>query len=265
MRIHRSRPGKHFTQIANAVLRDDRLSYAARGVLCELLSRPDGWDVNADALAAEAQAKRAKCGEGRRPMRGIFAELTAAGYLTRTRYRSADGRVVTELHLYDQPQGPGCTDVPPPGMPEPPAVSPVSPVGTDVPPTDVPPSGTSNRTRSTNTEHGREDLASRRARAKREREKSRTIDDVIEATRAAAIDAYGGTDCAEVSDDEWLGLYCTHKGSTEVHDVRAYMGKIFGDAPYLDTFLANSEPVCVACAHWESQCRCAVSPGQPAA
>lgn len=111
--------------------------------------------------------------------------------------------------------------------------------------------------------NGRKDMVSRRARAKRERVSARTIDEVIEATRDAAVEAYGTADVAEVSDDEWLGLYFTHKGKAEVHDVRAYMGKIFGDAPYLDTFLANSEPVCVTCVKWESDCQCASSLGQP--
>jgi hypothetical protein len=33
-------------------------------------------------------------------------------------------------------------------------------------------------------------------------------------------------------------------------------GKIFGDAPYIDTFLSNSEPACKRCQRWESNCAC---------
>ena len=59
MRIRRSRLAADFVQIPNGTVRDSRLSYMARGILAELLSRPDGWEATADELwrlAAEARA-----------------------------------------------------------------------------------------------------------------------------------------------------------------------------------------------------------------
>ena len=101
MRIHRSRPEKRFTTIPDETLRDERLSYAARGVLAELLSRPDDWRTNADAVAARAQRERGRRGEGRDPMRAAFAELAAAGYLFRITCRDPRGRCATVVHVFD--------------------------------------------------------------------------------------------------------------------------------------------------------------------
>lgn len=113
--IRRSKPAGNFTILPNELLRDDRLSYCARGVLGELLSRLDGWETNADALSERARRHRDGKGEGRRAMRAAFAELEAAGYMIRKRERIARGKVgggnfVTVLEVYDTPQngGTGC-------------------------------------------------------------------------------------------------------------------------------------------------------------
>ena len=68
LRVHR-RTG--FTQVPNEVLRDQRLSWKARGVLCYLLSHSDGYRFNRDQLAAEAP-------DGVTAVRSALAELTAA-------------------------------------------------------------------------------------------------------------------------------------------------------------------------------------------
>ena len=62
MQIHRSRPGARFVTIPNETLRDPRLSYVARGVLAEILSRPDDWSTTADAMWARAKSDRGKAG-----------------------------------------------------------------------------------------------------------------------------------------------------------------------------------------------------------
>jgi hypothetical protein len=111
MLIRRSSPEANFTILPNATLRDDRLSYTARGVLAELLSRPDGWETNADKLAERARRHRGtKNGEGRRALRGAFAELEAAGYLHRQRERIQEGGrflFTTVMTVYDIPQDRG--------------------------------------------------------------------------------------------------------------------------------------------------------------
>lgn len=117
MRIHHSQPETGFTIIPNATLRDQRLSTTARGVLVDLLSRPDGWQTNADAMVEQAHRCRPDHAEGRRMMRGAYAELEALGYLKRTRVRQPDGTIKTEMDVYDTAQntdrgtGTGMSDV----------------------------------------------------------------------------------------------------------------------------------------------------------
>jgi hypothetical protein len=105
MKIHRSRPQERFTIIPDDTLRDPRLSYAARGVLAEILSRPDDWDTNADAMWRRARSERGKAGEGRDVLRAVFAELEACGYLQRVVTRSGRGRIATDVHLSDVSAG----------------------------------------------------------------------------------------------------------------------------------------------------------------
>jgi hypothetical protein len=160
VKIHHSRPAAEFTVIPNDLLRDERLSIAARGHLAYLLSMPDGWDTNADAEAARARRFRSgHVGEGRRAIRGIYAELKKAGYMHQVKVPDpVTGRWKTETHVYDRPRTDvPVTDRPVGGTSVPPAETPESvdnadgyppeyelrvfPGGTDVPVTDVPPTG----------------------------------------------------------------------------------------------------------------------------
>jgi len=106
VRIHRSRPGSGFTLIPNETLRDERLSFAARGHLAYLLSLPDLWKTSADEEADRARRLRPKRkGEGREAMRAIYTELKKAGYMRLVRSAdAATGRWKTETHLFDRPQ-----------------------------------------------------------------------------------------------------------------------------------------------------------------
>ena len=146
MKIHRSRLESGFVQIPNGTVRDPRLSYAARGVLAELLSRgPDDWQATADTQAAAARRQRGQAGEGRRTMRAVYAELTRAGYMQRVTTRGLAGHFSTETHVYDQPQSdvpPGHTESHPSGTSVPPAQTPIPAGRTDVPLTGRPSTGT---------------------------------------------------------------------------------------------------------------------------
>lgn len=103
MIIHRSQPESGFVQLPNATVRDPRLSYLARGVLAEMLSRPDDWQESADAIWRRGRHERQEAGEGRNAIRSAFAELEKTGYLRRVRRRRKTGRFGTELHLFDTP------------------------------------------------------------------------------------------------------------------------------------------------------------------
>ena len=155
MRIRRSRLTGDFLQVPNATVRDDRPSHMARGILVELLSRPNGWETTADDMWRASVAKHGKDSPGRRAFRAAFAELKEYGYLTSERITLGNGRHGTELALTDIPAG--RTDIPHAGTSVRPATTGVSPAQTDVPhtgtpetPTDVPHAGTSERPGETN-------------------------------------------------------------------------------------------------------------------
>lgn len=85
MIIHGPRPERDFTIIPNAVLRDELLSYRARGLLVYLLSQPPDWQVSSARLSLES-------GEGRDAIRRALRELIDVGYLNLTREQDAGGR-----------------------------------------------------------------------------------------------------------------------------------------------------------------------------
>jgi hypothetical protein len=71
----------HFTQIPNAWLRDERLSFKARGLLASLLSHTPEWSLTIEWLAAHNP-------EGREALRSAVAELELHGYLRRDQQNS---------------------------------------------------------------------------------------------------------------------------------------------------------------------------------
>jgi hypothetical protein len=97
MQIHRSRHARGFTVLPNTLLQDRRLSYTARGVLVDLLSRPDGWSEDGRRMAATSP-------QGRHAVAKALRELTAFGYYRVERVRRADGTFVSEVHVFDTPQ-----------------------------------------------------------------------------------------------------------------------------------------------------------------
>lgn len=105
MRIHRSATDEDGTRFPIATLQDERLSWAACGVLIRLLVQENGSDLTADELALEVrQTMGSKRGQGRQAVRAVFAELERYGYMVRDETRDARGRLNTELHVYDIPQ-----------------------------------------------------------------------------------------------------------------------------------------------------------------
>lgn len=93
------RPKSNYTVISNAVLRDERLSFRARGVLAAILSRPDNWKTTAESLARESK-------EGRNAILTVLKELEEVGYMTRRKYRNDKGQWIWESLIFDKPQTP---------------------------------------------------------------------------------------------------------------------------------------------------------------
>ncbi|MFE9427925.1 hypothetical protein ACFYNO_33785 [Kitasatospora sp. NPDC006697] len=97
MRVHRTEHVRHFTVLPNSVLQCRRLSFAARGLLADLLSRPDGWRENAQHMADTSP-------QGRSAVRKALKELTEAGFYRVEKVRMPDGTSRSEAHVYDTPQ-----------------------------------------------------------------------------------------------------------------------------------------------------------------
>ncbi|WP_308130081.1 hypothetical protein [Kitasatospora aureofaciens] len=88
---------RNFTVLPNAMLQNRQLSYTARGLLADLLSRPDGWREDGRHMADSSP-------QGRGTIRKALKELTEAGYYRVEKIRMPDGTIRTETHVYDTPQ-----------------------------------------------------------------------------------------------------------------------------------------------------------------
>lgn len=110
MRIHRSAHQRFFTTLGNEVLRDNRLSFCARGILAHLLSQPDGKRSDIRTLAERTP-------EGRERVASAMRELERFGYLKRTKSRTREGRIYTEVEVFDAPRGASSQVSPDAGLP----------------------------------------------------------------------------------------------------------------------------------------------------
>ncbi|MDH6127955.1 hypothetical protein [Kitasatospora sp. GP82] len=72
MRVHRTEHVRHFTVLPNGLLQDRRLSYTARGLLTDLLSRPDGWREDGRHMADSSP-------QGRGAILGISVHVRRTG------------------------------------------------------------------------------------------------------------------------------------------------------------------------------------------
>jgi len=244
--IERSRHAQEFVIIGNHAARDSRLSFRARGLHHHLLSLPSGWRVTTAQLAKDNP-------EGREAIRTALNELVKLGYVTREKRQGERGRWSTTMTVHDMPQ-----DVTPGDDADTATEDGFPGVGSP----GVGELGAKQKTVNEDVEDQKmvQGRASRRARASGERAK-RTVDQAIAEIRAAVAEVHGENEAADLSDGEVLGLYYAYANPRKpVRDLAAYMTKILADAPYLDTFMANVEPVCRQCWHWESDCAC----GHPA-
>ena len=94
--IRSPRLENNFSIISNAVIRDTRLSYRARGILLDILSRPDNWRISADSLARNGL-------EGRQAVLTALKELREVGYMRTEKRRDEQGHFETVSIVYDTP------------------------------------------------------------------------------------------------------------------------------------------------------------------
>jgi hypothetical protein len=106
------RPETGFLLVRNEIVRDDRLSYRARGVLLDILSRPDNWTTSADRMTTGR--------EGREALLTAFRELREVGYMRTSRVQDDKGRWATVTDVFDSPESaePASVNQPCPHAPE---------------------------------------------------------------------------------------------------------------------------------------------------
>ncbi|WP_189959051.1 hypothetical protein [Streptomyces alanosinicus] len=90
---------RQFTQIHNAVFRDPRMSFKAKGIFGLISTHVDGYGVSEESITACAT-------DGLSAVRTGLKELIALGYLQRRRERDQRGRLgESEYYITDMPEG----------------------------------------------------------------------------------------------------------------------------------------------------------------
>lgn len=95
--IIRSKRATNFTVIDNKVFERGFLSYQARGLLCTILSYPDDWKINVQALIKEVEGTDKESGET--VIYNTLKALRNAGYVQLIKH--SDGSV--DYIVYDNP------------------------------------------------------------------------------------------------------------------------------------------------------------------
>jgi len=117
------RPDSAFYVLSNCISGDRRLSWAARGLLVYLLSKPDHWTVSTANLVNET-AQCAGKSSGRDAVYAVLRELIAVGYLRRIQERRADGSLspveyeVSEVPRTESPEAAPHTGLPDAARPD---------------------------------------------------------------------------------------------------------------------------------------------------
>ena len=95
--VFRVEKNANYTTMCNYHLRDNTISFKAKGILSMFLSLPKDWSYSVNGLAAISK-------EGKDGILSGLKELEAAGYLERHRYRNERGRLGdSEYVIYEIP------------------------------------------------------------------------------------------------------------------------------------------------------------------
>lgn len=112
--IRRAARRHRYVIVDQAAVEDTRLSWAARGLLAYLLSRPDDWKVLVKDLKKRGNL-------GRDGIYALLRELRQAGYVRFDRNRDAQGRMRGGTYIVSEIPHPASPDVdaPAPATPRP--------------------------------------------------------------------------------------------------------------------------------------------------
>jgi hypothetical protein len=124
--IRRAARRHRFVIVDQAAVEDTRLSWAARGLLAYLLSRPDDWKVLVNDLKKRGNL-------GRDGIYALLRELRSAGYVRFERNRDAQGRMRGGTYIVSEVPAPcpGKPDADSPDMATPRPVQPDALLSTD--------------------------------------------------------------------------------------------------------------------------------------
>lgn len=116
MGIVRVEKNKNYSVVNNTGLRDERLSWKAKGILAYILTLPDDWVFYREELATHAK-------DGLDSLRSGMKELKEYGYLQRLPIRNNNNKIVSwETVIHEVPQVEPLADFPP--VEEPPVGNP---------------------------------------------------------------------------------------------------------------------------------------------
>lgn len=90
-------PSVPFAQIANAALRDRRLSFKARGILALVLSNVGEWDATTNWIESQSDH------DGKTAVQTAVTELTDLGYRRVTKERLPNGHLRTITEWFHEP------------------------------------------------------------------------------------------------------------------------------------------------------------------
>ena len=109
-----------FVVMDQRAVEDDRLSWAARGLLCYLLSRPDDWKVLVNDL-------RKRGNLGRDGIYRLLKELRTVGYARFLRLRDRNGRIRGGIYIMREIADSPDSDLPDTVLPDTAAPGPANP------------------------------------------------------------------------------------------------------------------------------------------
>lgn len=98
--VRAPRPKSGFYILDKKIAEDDRLSWAARGLLIFLLVKPDNWRVSVEHL--RKQTESARIATGRDGVYALLLELEQAGYIRREQARDEEGRMAAAEYLVSE-------------------------------------------------------------------------------------------------------------------------------------------------------------------
>lgn len=96
MAILKKHHNKDYTVVDNSILKDMTLSNSTIGLMCKMLSLPDGWKFSEKGLTAI-------CKDGITSIKSSLHELEAKGYLFRTSVRTGNKISGIVYDLYEEP------------------------------------------------------------------------------------------------------------------------------------------------------------------